>query len=363
MADNDTLLAHIIPRLAGGRLENAAVGSLDYILGKSPAALNELNSLALKGGAVLPPITRVRTEVSGQVGDEVTRPDLVGFDETGSERLLIEAKFWAGLTGDQVNRYLRRLPRDGAAALLFLAPEARMTTLWPELRARIEQAGKGLDENDAVLDGMRGAVVTDTERNTTNQHLMLISWRDLLLALHAAADRAMDTSGIKEDIRQLRGLTELMDSQEFLPFHKEDFDPVFARRLIDLRSVFESLISRCIGQNRVKVHRKKHDETGYGIYLELAEYHAWFGFYYQPWARGEAETPFWIQLWGLKHHSPATFNRVVDELKMWNQVAEGNYLPIYVKTGVGREEVVNDMLAQFKKIADAIQEFTESEAP
>ena len=357
MADNDTLLANIIPRLTG-RLENAAVESLGYILGKSAASRAELNDLARKGGAVLPPITRVLTEVSGQVGEEVTRPDLVGFDEKGNERLLIEAKFWAGLTGDQVNRYLGRLPTDGPAALLFLAPAAQMETLWPELRQLVKSAGKGLEENDAVPADMRGAVVSDTDGNATNQHLMLVSWRSLLFDLHAAAERAMETSGITEDIRQLRGLTELMDSQEFLPFHGEDFNPVFARRLIDLRSVYDSFIGNWQGKDWVQDdHRGGADRTGYGRYLFLAGHRAWFGFYYQPWARGDADTPFWIQLYGLNQ---PIVDRVVVELQ--TRVTEGKYLPIYVKTGVGQAEVVNDMLAQFKKIADAIQRFTESES-
>lgn len=353
MADNDTLLANIIPRLTG-RLENAAVESLGYILGKSQASRAELNNLARKGGAVLPPIITVRTEVSGQVGEEVTIPDLVGFDEKGSERLLIEAKFWAGLTGDQVNRYLRRLPADGPAALLFLAPDARIETLWPELRDLVGQAGKGLDENDAVPDRMRGAVVTDTEGNSTNQHLMLVSWRSLLRDLRDAAE----TSDITWDIRQLRGLTELMDSQEFLPFHKEDFNPVFARRLIDLRSVYDSLIGSWQSKDWVQFNRHgSPDHTGYGCYLRLAGYDAWFGFYYQPWAEGNAETPFWIQPYGLNW---TIVDRVVAELQ--TRVWGGKFMPIYVKTGVGKDEVVNDMLAQFKAIADAIYKLERSES-
>lgn len=354
MADNDTLLANIIPRLTG-RLENAAVESLGYILGKSAASRAELNNLARKSGAELPPIAAVGTEVSGQVGEEVTRPDLVGFDEAGSERLLIEAKFWAGLTGDQVNRYLGRLPTDGPAALLFLAPSARIETLWPELRDRVEQAGKGLDEKDAVsTDDMRGAVVTDTERNPTNQHLMLVSWRSLLRDLRSAAEN----SRITEDIRQLRGLTELMDSQEFLPFHREDFNPVFARHLIDLRNIYDSFIGNWQGKDWVQV---KPDgtggSTGYGRQLILAGYNAWFGFYHDPWAQGVADTPFWIQPWGLDQ---TIVDRVTDALqtRAWG----GKFMPVYVKTGVGKAEVVNDMLAQFQKIADAIQKFTGSES-
>ena len=51
----------------------------------------------------------------------------------------MEAKFWAGLTENQPNAYLARLPLDERpAVLLFVAPEARLETLWPELRRLIE---------------------------------------------------------------------------------------------------------------------------------------------------------------------------------------------------------------------------------
>ena len=50
-----------------------------------------------------------------------TRPDLVGLDRTmGKECVLIEAKFWAGLTDRQPKAYLDRL--DPGKALLFVAP-------------------------------------------------------------------------------------------------------------------------------------------------------------------------------------------------------------------------------------------------
>ena len=50
-----------------------------------------------------------RTQVTG---DDATRPDLVGKDQAGREVLLIEAKFWAGLTENQPVSYLERLTTD-----------------------------------------------------------------------------------------------------------------------------------------------------------------------------------------------------------------------------------------------------------
>ncbi|MDE0393255.1 MAG: hypothetical protein OYK82_00605 [Gammaproteobacteria bacterium] len=68
-------------------------------------------------------------------GEDGARRDLVGFDERGAERWLIEARFWAGLTENQTLSYLRRSASDGgdSCALLFVAPAVRRAPLWHEL--------------------------------------------------------------------------------------------------------------------------------------------------------------------------------------------------------------------------------------
>ena len=97
-----------------------------------------LNGLAQEAVPGLNPVTHVYTQVTGEEGE---RPDLVGYDDEGIERVLIEAKFWAGLTENQPNAYLERSPDNSPSVLLFVAPEARLNTLWPELCRRIERTG------------------------------------------------------------------------------------------------------------------------------------------------------------------------------------------------------------------------------
>ena len=104
----------------------------------SSASRNALNGLAQEAVPGLNPVTHVYTQVTGEEGE---RPDLVGYDDEGIERVLIEAKFWAGLTENQPNAYLERSPDNSPSVLLFVAPEARLNTLWPELCRRIERTG------------------------------------------------------------------------------------------------------------------------------------------------------------------------------------------------------------------------------
>jgi hypothetical protein len=67
----------------------------------------------------LPEITSIKTQGSG---DDGGIPDLVAYDARGRSPLLGEAKFDAGLTDHQPVTYLARLPTDGGAVLLVIAP-------------------------------------------------------------------------------------------------------------------------------------------------------------------------------------------------------------------------------------------------
>ena len=189
MPTESTLLAHLTPMLTD-RVEDTAVEALGYILSKSPASRSTLNRILRSAVAELNSIELVRTQVTGETG---ARPDLVGFDEQGKERVLIEAKFWAGLTENQPNGYLERLPNDGPSVLLFVAPEARRDTLWAELQRRVNvEIG-----DSSETDGLRSASVIGSQR-----YLMLTSWRSILGQM-ANQSSEVGESSAQIDIRQV----------------------------------------------------------------------------------------------------------------------------------------------------------------
>ncbi len=149
MADNrQTLLAKLAPMFVA-QTENVAVEALGHILSGSEAARRALSDVVRAGGAEVGQIVQVRTQATGQEG---ARPDLAGFDERGDERVLIEAKFWAGLTENQPVSYLERLPDEQPSALLFVAPAARVEPLWAELRRHVSKSAAGI-----TLDSFREA--------------------------------------------------------------------------------------------------------------------------------------------------------------------------------------------------------------
>ena len=172
MSTGTTLFAHIAPRLTD-RIEDVAVEALGFILSNSPAARRALADTLKDGGIEVGSIDRVET---WEIGEEGEIPDLVCFDENGAKQVLIEAKFWADLTKNQPNQYLKQLLQDGqdrSAALLFVAPKARLELLWPELcgRAKKEFGLTIISESGPVRSASFGSDI---------HHLQLTSWAALL---------------------------------------------------------------------------------------------------------------------------------------------------------------------------------------
>ena len=265
MTEDRTLLSHLTLKLASSP-ENIATEALRHILESSAVARGALQGLLQDGGADVGPIARVST----QAGDAEGRiPDLVAFDKHGVERVLVEAKFWAGLTKNQPVPYLRRLPQDTPTSLLFLAPAMRRDRLWDELRNRVLKAGIELGASNETPE-LRSASAGGKRR------LMLTSWTALLERIAGKADNEAETLA---DIAQLRGLTDHMDGGAFLPLRPEELGPELARRMLGL----QRLIDRAARQGKkdgwanldgVAVTPKA---TGYGRYMKLGGASGWAG--------------------------------------------------------------------------------------
>src|SRR5215472_9742743 len=110
--------------------ENLATEAMAFIVNRSPAMREALRRLVGRTGIELPQLATIRSQAGDDQGNI---PDLIGVDATGAERLLIENKFWAGLTENQPAGYLDRLPAEGGAVLVFIVPSRRFALVWTEL--------------------------------------------------------------------------------------------------------------------------------------------------------------------------------------------------------------------------------------
>ena len=350
-ASRKTLLAKLAPQFSA-QTENVAVEALSHILSGSKAARSALADVLNSGGAEVGRIAQVRTQVTGKDGE---RPDLVGFDQDGEKRVLIEAKFWAGLTESQPVAYLKSLTENGRpdpqqglkpSALLFVAPAARLDSLWAELCRQASNSGITLALSRDDPGGLRSARAYD------GLYLLLTSWRSLLSRMAAAAAAAAD-SHTETDIRQLHGLCEREDGEAFLPLRSEEFGLEFPRRMLGLRQLVDDATKRGIlaGFIDVKGLKVTPQSWGYGRFVRIAraqpKAEPWFGIHFGLWARIRP-TPLWLKF--THRHRALEPLRRADPPELFDDM----FVPIDLPVGREYESVRDAVVERLEKIATAI---------
>ena len=328
MSEDDTLLAHLIQKYTG-RHEDAATDAIAYILNKSDEAMGALNDLLRNDGFGIEPIARVRTQVSYEDGK--SRPDMTGEDKRGMTRLLVESKFGAPLLEGQASHYIKLL--DEPAVLLFIAPQARIPTLWAEIRREMEASD--LEDLASPPDVLR-AKVSDADL-----HLMLLSWVRLLACIE---DRAGDSS-VGGDIRQLRGLVLQQDSEVFLPIHADDLSPSTGRRVGDYYRLVDSAFEKAKTEDWMAVYGVTSYPYGHGRYCDFGDGagKCWFGVSHERWAR-DGDTPLWLKLVNAGEIG-----------KRLNVPTRDQWIPIHPKQGVEYAEVLDDVVHQLKVISGIVR--------
>lgn len=295
-------------------------------------------------------IATVQTEVTV---DELERPDLVCSDQAGKERVLIEAKFFAGLTDNQPVTYLRRLRDVRASALLVVAPSQRFEALWPELTRRVA------DTDDIKCSD--GGKDEEVRWASTGKHrrLMMTSWRLVLDSLASRTAAAGDLQALN-DIRQLQGLADLQDSEAFLPLRREQLGPEIPRLYRHLIRLFNDTTGRIFETDWAGRHKMKKVRYDSRLiqYMELGGFYSWFSLNYDFWARYR-ETPLWFgfQQTAMREHEEVILSKLAP-LRLKNPpkfVEAERVIPITLLTGAEYSAVLDDVVNQLKEIADLLQ--------
>ena len=353
-----SLLAKISPMLTV-RTEDVAVEALGHILAGSEPARGALSDVLRTGGADVGTIAEVQTQVSGQDG---ARPDLAASDENGSKCVLVEAKFWAGLTENQPLTYLQRLPERKTSALLFVAPHARLESLWAELGRRIAKSDLGYSfkiekHHEALLNA----------RVREKCWLILTSWTSLLDRMATEVSAAGD-SQTASDIAQLLGLAAHEDTTAaFMPLRAEELGPDLPRRLMGLMDLVDKATKRLVesGWASQKGLSKAYRPTiGHYQYLELAGAPAEFGIVYEKWAT-LCDTPLWLTLrdWKAKTSRPikplSEVKKKLESFRRCNppelfEVGQRIAMPIELPLGLERDAVLDAIVNRLTEIAHQI---------
>lgn len=339
MAESDTLLAHLAGRFPGNQ-EDIATEALAHILVKSAASLEAFNDVVQSGVRDVKPIKAVRTQVLE--GNSI--PDMVGFDDERKERVIVEVKFWAGLTDNQPNAYLNRLPDDGPAVLMFLAPDDRIKSLWPDLRGRVER-----QHALSIVESERKCfLIGDTRR-----HLMLVSWTGLLDSMAARSGDAEEPAGIGAEIRQLRGLARYAGTGVFKPISRdEQVGEDSEQRKRDFERLIEGAAWRGVEQGWAsrKGSRVSRYSGEYGRYIYLSGLAwVWFGVQLKR-LESTGESPLWVRF--VDDLSKIDMDKVRVQLGASNNWA--NWAPVNLKREVEYSEALNSVVDSLRHISEVV---------
>lgn len=340
----NSLFGHLALQF-GSSPENLATEALHYLLTRSPAGHQSFTRfLNTFDGNISDPL-RFRT----QAGDEKGAiPDLVGADHQGTERALIEAKFWAGLTPKQPLAYLDRLPPT-SGLLLFLAPSRRLDTLWPELLQRCRRAGRDITAEEKLGPDSRSAVLQSGRR------LAVTSWRMVLDTLHAALIQAADADATA-DLMQLRGLTDRMDSDLFLPFTGEELTSSLGTRVLQLCQIVDRTVERMAGSGTADTRNCRSSGGKHGVYSQYFRLaHAGCRLYFTPEGWSKGGHPLGLEILSDQWKPSLAINATLAPLgvrfpQRFAANEYGAWLALDILIGVELDAVIDGLIAQILEV-------------
>jgi hypothetical protein len=335
----------------GSSPENLATEALHYIITQSAVARRAFVSLLESFGQTFPEPLHFQTQSADEKG---AIPDLVGKDVTGREHAIIEAKFWAGLTPRQPLAYFDRLPSDDGL-LLFIAPARRTELLWYELLQRCHRAELAINREEKPNAERRLAHFQSGRR------LGFVSWRNVLETINNSVTEAGEAQ-VLADILQLRGLTERMDSDLFLPLTGEELTSNLGTRVLQLCQIVDRTVERMAKAGLADTKDCRASGGRHGVYSQYFRLScAGCRVYFSPENWSKDGCPLLIEFRGLDWKPSLEVNAKLAPLanrfngRYWVGNG-GTWLGLEILIGVELDALVDHLIAQIceaKAILDA----------
>ncbi len=317
---------------------------------RSPAARKAFADVAAAGGLELPPDLSFGTQA---IADDDGRPDIEGYGSDLHRYIVAETKFHAGLTINQPLTYAARLSPDKPAALVFIVPAARMASLWSELTRRLKGGDYVVSTRRELHPEIWNAVFG------SGHHFVLVSWRAVLDAIVREMDIARESERL-DDVRQLQGLCERMDSEAFLPLRSEEITCTdMPRRYLQfcdlVNDVGEELVSSGL------CDRKGLQASGghgfFGRYLRQGSIVFYIGFDCAAWLRHK-HSPLWLRFDQYTPPEALAFFRQGPSMETrWTSVIEGPrriLVPLNVAPGAEKPDLVTALSHQVAGVLAAL---------
>jgi hypothetical protein len=325
--------------------ENLATEALLYILSNSQAAKDAFIEYIKQASVTFEKNLFFQSQV--QIKDEGV-PDLIGSDEHQRSILIVESKFWAGLTDHQPLTYLKRLPPDVPAVLVFISPSKRVESLWAELMRRCDNNNSFFQEQTAAYTDIRRAKISATH------YLLLVTWPSIVNVMKQAVDASNDQQTMS-DLSQLHGLCDRMDTDAFLPLRSEEFAAQIGKRTYQYAQLVNEVTEKLINLDIVnaKENRRGGSERHYQRYMRVGEFGLALQFSFKQWAFLR-ETPLWLRIYGPDW---AYSQKAVNKLSILPSLCQNEHrtlVPLFLPTNVEKDKVVNSLVEQVKKVSDLL---------
>lgn len=342
-----SLLAHLYPRIKGSQ-EDVATFSLGYILEQS-AVLNE----AFTGIA----LERLHIDRLGilsyrcqDTDVDYGRPDIAAYKD-GKLKLLLEAKFYAGLTANQPVSYINRLSESGGIGLMFICPRDRVISLWDKLRCV------------SVNAGLTETTVADRLSDFNGIRMTVITWNEILSELIRVAEaREPEYLG---DLKQLEGFCSKIDSESFIPFRPDDLSVQVARDIDRYYQVVDEALRVLAAHSELEPSTKGLRGAprwqGYSQYIRLGEFGVSIDFLRKLWKNpASCETPFWCHIKEIQDGKWVLTDRIKSYLSSLEASKQDDfygtiYIALVPKPFTTLEETAEDLAAQIISIISSIK--------
>ena len=346
-----SVLAHLVTSMG----EPGATQALAYILNQQSGIVQAFVNLLGAADIRFEPRHRVESERGDDGGRIPGRPDMKIYpaDGDGNPRVLVENKFWAGLTDAQPVEYLKMLPEDVSSGLLFIVPRDRVKQMWNVLKTRCHNASLHLGQESP-----EGARVRWVPMGVGTKRMLITDWQNVLDALDGAADG----DEIRCDLFQLRRLVEKLEGADvFLPLGAEEVANVdVAQRMMNYIDLLNSICNRLPhGDMGITCENPALDVTKYrSIHRSLKQNGhgvGWLAISFYAWHRSGGITPLW---WWMSsgNRLPKGFDELENLFEGVHVCGNGGnkFIPIRLKLGVEREVVVEDAVQQIRAVFEKL---------
>jgi hypothetical protein len=309
--------------------ENVANSSVAYLLNEYPAAQAALKSILNVDKVPTYYVTELSTTSNG-------RPDVTGFDMDGGKAVIIEGKFWANLTPNQPNNYLKELADGGK--VLFLAPGRRIDSLKLDIERRL---------------------------NGENDKIVISSW-DNFLALIEKENSKNYNHRLDADLIQIKELCQKMDAEGMPPLSVSDLDPMNGR----VASQFADVIDEC----NLLLRRWEHSDFGgtkttsskygHGFYFRGYDFGCFLGFDSHKWFVRDNHTPIWLFINDITDQGWRESEHIARALRYFDASnSYGSDYGIVLHTGMDKSQVVNHVVNKVKEVLEYLNSRLTDEQP